>query len=443
MKTFLILFFCLSFASFQSRANLLLSLQQEKKVLLQKNISLKNKNLDLKKQKQKLKKAIKRLGVATGILAGTTVGTFIAGGIAKNKKNEKNTDAENIIKKLQDPNQNLTAQNPHQETCRTKEIFTCLTPQNITVEIPKGTNVIIEKMPSYETPNENTVVCKTEPVKTCAKPVEPIKTVANNCSLTTNTIFEAIDNNNLKELQCWLAKNPDAINSKPKLLSKTDKVLNATNPLAYALGKGKSNEIILEFIKQKPELIYTELAEKPLLTWLFDERHVEIIQEIYDVTKFDINYEHSILGSLKILAMHQSKTSTALLDFLQNNGADMTKDTDNTPLIIKAIILNRPKGIEFLFKNSYVQAGTKLNGSYKMYGSNYNFNNTPLLHFAYKEGKNEACIKLVEYVDFNIKDQNEETISGYIENKAESTVTECWNAISKKAKELVDFNKME
>ncbi|MHA1575134.1 MAG: hypothetical protein ACTSXL_03215 [Alphaproteobacteria bacterium] len=76
-------------------SNQLFILGQEKTMLLKKNKELKAKNTELKKIRNKLKKHVKGFGIATGILAGTTATTFIAGASAKNKKDVAIADTTN------------------------------------------------------------------------------------------------------------------------------------------------------------------------------------------------------------------------------------------------------------------------------------------------------------------------------------------------------------
>jgi len=355
MKLFSILIFSI-ILSFVSRGsanslNQLSTLNQKKVVLEKKLVELKTKNNELKKIQKKLKGVNKKLLIASGIFTATSLGTIIAGVSQKNK-------IEKIVYEIKKTEEDL---------------------EEITADKLCGGK------------------------KDCKK-IE----VNENCN--TKTIFKAIDDNNLDEVKCWLKKNPASIDS---ATAETGNV-QYPNSLAYAIGRFKNNhEIILELIKEKPELIYTKLSGMELITWLFDERFISILDEVYKITNFDINYKSSV-GRLVEIAVKASKTTIGLLDFLKKNGADFS-DNSETPLIIWAVVRDNVQAIKFLFNNTSISRNYKFTGQYlPRRGGIENLVEKPLLHLAIDKLYLDSFRTLAKFVDKETQDGNGKTALEYL-----------------------------
>ena len=184
---------------------ILQQLRSEKRQLIDLNEQLLEQNKNLKKERHTLKKQKNRLALTTALTTATALTTSGLAIYAK-KKTEKNTQS---IKSLKIQ--------PVSEKTYASQIMSSVAEENLNV--------------SSET------------------------SIDSKCSLTTQTIFEAIDQNSLDQVSCWLITQPTSIEQTSGIESETVFYRNA---LAYAVGKEASEEIVLRLISEKPDLLYTK-----------------------------------------------------------------------------------------------------------------------------------------------------------------------------------------
>ncbi|MBN1783884.1 MAG: hypothetical protein JW812_02870, partial [Alphaproteobacteria bacterium] len=257
--------------------------------LQRQNKTLKNKNIELKKTKKKLEKQKKLFAITTAITGIGAIATSTSAIVAN--KNKKELQKQTNTKKAE-----------------------------------------IEK--------------KFKTAKSKTTPTEKIDLT--NCTLKTKTIFEAIDQDDLNDLQCWLFKKPESIDEKTGYFDQP--------PLLYSThhNKIKATQIILE---KRPE--YANIPHKfkgktisyPLLNAL-EKGNKEIVEILLEY-KADLYAKNDDGSSVLTSSIDfvQSENQTQILnifDDLNKKGYNLNaQDLNGKTILTKA--LEKPRAYTQFF----------------------------------------------------------------------------------------------
>lgn len=186
-----------------------------------------------------------------------------------------------------------------------------------------------------------------------------------NCKRSTKTIFEAIDQNNLTELQCWLFKEPESKNAEKGITFKY-------TPLPYSIDKDKT-EAAKIILKHDPKLTHLPMKSKdliisyPLLNAL--SKGNRILTQMLLENKADLyaklSSDESVLtAAVDFVQTENQSNFLRILDDLHKQGYDLnTKDNNGDTILTKGLIGGRfyTNYFRSLYEKNYMDRTIKNN----------------------------------------------------------------------------------